>query len=79
MVTYSRFLIQHDTYAAVGELGRAIALLNEGMSKSKRVKADVFSLLQYKNISRQEFVQETGALLKQFTRRAPKRSGIHPP
>jgi len=65
-------------YAAVSNMGRAIALLNEGMSKSKSVKADVFSLLQYKNVSRQKFVQETRELLRRFMRQAPKRLGIHP-
>jgi len=67
-----------QAYAAVGNMGRAIALLNEAMSKSKSVKADVFSLLQFKNITRQEFLEETRELLKRFMRRAPKRLGIHP-
>ena len=67
-----------QAYAATGNIGTAIARLNEAISKSRKVKTDVFSALQYKTISRQEFIAETRNLLEQFTRRAPKSLGIHP-
>lgn len=76
--TASLLQAMSQAYSAIGDMGRAIALLNEAISKSRTVKTDVFSSLQYKNISRQEFVEETGGLLKRFMRRAPKRLGIHP-
>jgi tetratricopeptide (TPR) repeat protein/MinD-like ATPase involved in chromosome partitioning or flagellar assembly len=66
-----------QAYSATGNIGRAIALLNEAISKSRQVKTDVFSSLQYKSISRQEFVRESRDLLEQFMRRAPKSLGIH--
>ena len=43
---------------------KAIALLNEAVSKSRKAKTDVFSALQYKTVSRQEFVKETRNLLE---------------
>ena len=66
-----------QAYAATGNIGTAIARLNEAISRSRKVKTDVFSALQYKTISRQEFVQETRELLGQFMKRAPKSLGIH--
>jgi len=66
-----------QAYAASGNIGKAIALLNEALSKSRKVKTDVFSSLQYKTVSRQEFVEETRKLLEQFKKQAPKSLGIH--
>lgn len=68
-----------QAYAATGNFGIAIARLNEAISKSRQVKTDVFSSLQYKTISRQEFVGETRHLLEQFKQKDPKSVGIHPP
>ncbi len=76
--TASQLQAMSQAYAAIGNMGRAIALLNEAISKSRMVKADLFSSLQYKNISRQEFVEETRELLERFMKRAPKSLGIHP-
>jgi tetratricopeptide (TPR) repeat protein/MinD-like ATPase involved in chromosome partitioning or flagellar assembly len=67
-----------QAYAATGNFGTAIARLNEAISKSRQVKTDVFSGLQYRTISRQEFVEETRHLLEQFKQRDPKSVGIHP-
>jgi tetratricopeptide (TPR) repeat protein len=67
-----RLQMMSQAYAATGALGQAITLLNEAISKLKRVKTDVLSSLQYKNISRQEFIEESRRLLVSFTKRAPK-------
>jgi hypothetical protein len=67
-----RLQMMSQAYAATGAMGQAIALLNEAISKLKTVKTDVFSSLQYKNISRQEFIDESRRLLAAFTKRAPK-------
>jgi tetratricopeptide (TPR) repeat protein len=76
--TASQLQAMSQAYAAIGNTGRAIALLNEAISKSRMVKADIFSSLKHRNISRKEFVRETRELLKQFMKRAPKSLGIHP-
>jgi tetratricopeptide (TPR) repeat protein len=75
--TASLLQAMSQAYAATGDMGRAIALLNEAISKSRMIRTDVLSSLQYRNISRQEFVRETHDLLKRFMKRAPKSLGIH--
>jgi tetratricopeptide (TPR) repeat protein len=75
--TASQLQAMSQAYAAMGNMGRAIALLNEAISKSRMVKTDLFSSLQYKNVSRQEFVHETRELLGRFMKRAPRSLGIH--
>jgi site-specific recombinase XerD len=69
--------LQAQAYAASGNMGQAIALLNEALSKSRKVRTDVFSSLQYKTVSRQEFVEETRKLLEQFKKQAPESLVIH--
>lgn len=66
-----RLQMMSQAYAATGAMGQAINLLNEAISKLKRVKTEVFSSLQYKSIPRQEFVEESRRLLADFTKRAP--------
>jgi tetratricopeptide (TPR) repeat protein len=67
-----RLQMMSQAYAATGATGQAITLLNEAISKLARVKTEVFSSLQYKNVSRQEFVEESRRLLADFIKLAPR-------
>jgi len=71
--TAGRLQMLSQAYAATNAVGEAISLLHEAISKAANVKTDVFSSIQYKNVSRQEFIEESRRLLAGFTRRAPKR------
>jgi len=70
----SRLQMMSQAYAATGAAGQAIGLLNEAISKLNRVKTDVFSSLRYKNISREDFIEESRRLLADFMKRAPASS-----
>jgi tetratricopeptide (TPR) repeat protein len=67
----ARLQMMSQAYAATGEWGQAINLLNEAISKLKNVKTEVFSSLQYKTVPRQDFVEESRGLLADFTKQAP--------
>lgn len=70
----SRLQMMSQAYTAIGGFAKAMELLHEAISKLNRVKTDVFSSLQYKYISREDFIEESRRLLEDFIKRVPKNS-----
>jgi tetratricopeptide (TPR) repeat protein len=75
--TASLLQMMSQAYAASGAVRRAIELLNEAIASVGTIPTVIFSSIQYRNISPQEFVEESRTLLATFKSRAPESSEAH--
>jgi tetratricopeptide (TPR) repeat protein len=73
--TASLLQIMSQAYAATGANSRAIELLNEAMAIALTVPTIIFSSIQYRNISPQEFIDESRGLSAEFQSLIPESSG----
>jgi tetratricopeptide (TPR) repeat protein/cellulose biosynthesis protein BcsQ len=65
-----------QAYAANDAIPRAINLLNEAIAIAQTIPSGIFSSIQYRNISPQEFIEESRSLLARFIKDAPPPSDV---